>query len=478
MLAAALMLPASALAGQPEQVDVDPSDPSIFGGAPSATCGWPTTVLISGGGGLCTGTLVHPQLVITAAHCTGNGSNKQIGFGPTGNSRSANATCYPQPNYNGSATNDFAYCVLSQPVNDVPIIPPLFGCETSYISPGQSVEIVGYGQTNQGGAGTKYEVTTTINSYQNGEVYIGGNGKDSCSGDSGGPVYVQLDDGSWRVFGVTSYGGACGGGGYYSNIANNLAWAEQQSGIDISPCHDAQGNWTPNQDCGDFPLDPGSGANTAWAQGCGGGPVSGFSSSCGSPFSPEGDDTAPTVTITAPANGTMYMTGGDSVVSVAISVNADDGAGFGVDHVSLRVDGNDLANSDDASPPYEWTLEFPKGSWEIEAVAVDFSQNMAVSNAVAIGVDQEPDDPPPPSTTDEGDGGGEGDEDSGGDETGGDDGFDSGGSGLPPGFGLDELNGGCACSSNAGGAGGAGGAGALGLFGLLALVRRRRPRAH
>jgi MYXO-CTERM domain-containing protein len=478
VVAATLLLPATALAQEPLEINAEPLAPSIYGGAPSATCGWPTTILVNGGGGLCTGTLIHPELVITAAHCTSPGSNKQIGFGPNGGSRSVNATCYPHPSYNGqSAANDFAYCVLSQPVNDVPIVPVLFGCETSYLSPGQQVEIVGYGNTNQGTVGVKYEVTTTINSYQNGEVFIGGNGLDSCSGDSGGPVYLQLDDGSWRVFGITSYGGSCGSGGYYGNIANNLDWAEQQTGLDLSPCHDAQGTWTPNQGCGGFALDPGSGANTAWAQGCGGGPVSGYSGSCGNPFSPEGDDDAPSVSITSPTNGTTYMTGDAAIVAVTINVDANDGAGFGVDRVSLRVAGEDLANTDDTTPPYEWTLEFPKGSWVIEAVAVDFSQNMAVSNAIAIGVDEEPEEPPLPSDDDDGGDGGDGGDSGGADdedggETSDDDGFDAGGGGLPPGFGQDQADIGCACSSDRGGLGGFG---FLGLLGLLGLGRLRRP---
>ena len=62
---AALLVPAIGWAGPPQGLD-DPG-PGIFDGMTVPQCGWPTAVSVTSGGGLCTGTLVHPRVVIYAA---------------------------------------------------------------------------------------------------------------------------------------------------------------------------------------------------------------------------------------------------------------------------------------------------------------------------------------------------------------------------------------------------------------------------
>src|SRR5258705_13251663 len=54
----------------------------------------------------------------------------------------------------------------------------------------------------------------------------------------------------------------------YTSVPFHVAWAEQQSGIDITPCHDANG-WNPSADCMGSPTNPGEGVGT-WATSCGG----------------------------------------------------------------------------------------------------------------------------------------------------------------------------------------------------------------
>jgi hypothetical protein len=153
---------ASAQAGSPQGFTLTPPDPeAIYGGTEVAECGWPTTVSMEGG---CTGTLVHPQVVIYAGHCPGVNT---VWMGERVNQpwRSLPVEfCRAYPG--GQQGTDFAFCKLKAPVLDVPLVPILMGCETELLVPGQQVTIVGYGNADNGPYGIKREVTTTINGIQ------------------------------------------------------------------------------------------------------------------------------------------------------------------------------------------------------------------------------------------------------------------------------------------------------------------------
>ncbi len=469
-LGVALLIPAIAGAGQPTEVEegID-QEPAVYGGTAAKPCGWPTAVYLAFEGWSCSGTLVHPDIVITAAHCpdstTGHQATVSFGEGFGGGERNIGATCYSNPGWTGAVGGqDFGYCKLDTPVTDVPIIPPAWGCDVSGISIGREVVIVGFGNSDNGGSGSKREVTTTIQALGE-QAVIGGEGKDACQGDSGGPVYIKLKsefggDDTWRAFGITSGGGDCGLGGVFSLMHVAIPWIESHSGVDITPCHDSEGNWEPTPECGAIPLDPANTNGATWAKGCSGGPVSGFSELCGDAFGSGEDPDPPSVAIIDPMNGQEFsLPAGEATMEIALSAEADDGDGFGVADVRLLINGQEFPNNKDSSEPYGWDLVFGSGGYVIEAIATDWVGNES-SDMISIGVDQ----PAPglPQGGEEGDTG-DGDPAEGGDSLG-DTGDDPG---------VDDTRDGCSCSSDAGERSGAVLA-LLGLLGLVGLRRRRR----
>lgn len=54
--------------------------------------------------------------------------------------------------------------------------------------------------------------------------------KDTCSGDSGGPLMAQDAQGKWNVVGIVSFGSfPCNGLGVYTNVKSYLSWINSNS---------------------------------------------------------------------------------------------------------------------------------------------------------------------------------------------------------------------------------------------------------
>ena len=370
----------AAPAGQSPPAPVE-GDPAIVGGQEATTCQWPTAVALVSSLGLCTGTLVHPRVVLYAAHCGTEFSEAVFGETMTGTVQVPIESCNRNTAADEVGPSDYAYCVLATPMDEVPITPVAFGCEGNELTVGHPVAIAGFGEDENQDFGVKRWAMTSITGYDTGMVLIGGDGTGAWRGDSGGPVYAQFDDQGWRTFGIVSGGPGPGQAVYYVTMGNAVPWVEQASGIDITPCHNAQGDWQPTPDCRGYATTPTAAAS--WAEQCGGSdPLSRPSTTCGPPFAPEEND--PEVRIVAPGDGTVID---QFPAEITIEVEAVDDTA--VRAVRLAIDGEVLQER--TSEPWQFSGTFPKGTYDLVALAEDVSGNQAESDTATLYVGEEPD---------------------------------------------------------------------------------------
>jgi hypothetical protein len=408
------MLP-TAPAGEPPQ--------NIFGGDRAAPCAWPTVVglAIQNGdsSGFCSGTLVAPDIVIYAAHCSANIAS--IGFGedvralfyganvPGGGAGTPQRTvrpayCRVHPLYDGNpfeTGHDFAYCKLSEPMTDIPIIPIAMGCETQVLKPGKAAFELGLSTSSENGVlGYKNAAETHLDSLDGNVLHSVGKGKGTCSGDSGGPLMAQLNTsdglptaaGDWRLVGTLT--GSFGPNDVCDPSANvtdvhqaawlAVSWIEQDANVDISPCHEADGTWHPGPQCRAFPLQPATGAGT-WASGCGPGAVTPWSSTCGAPY----DFLPASVSIASPVADADVAVGSDVEVSVEDPQHwLDDANRVREDTLALSVDGSPLVSQPVRHTPFVFeSVQLPAGTHTLVATFTDTAGQAVTSAPVTVTVD-------------------------------------------------------------------------------------------
>lgn len=370
-----------------------PSPVAIVGGTEVPECGWPNVVAL---GNVCTGTLVHPRVVVYAAHCGGGGA---VTFGDdvvSGATREVQTVrCGQFPREEGELGRDFAYCVLAQPQLDVPIAAPLMGCEVDALAPDTEVVVVGFGLDENDVGGIKRQLVTTLDRIENEEAFIGGDGQDACLGDSGGPAFVRIPDpgggpDTWRHFGIVSHGDTqCLDGSWYGLMHVGMPWFEAEADYDLTPCTDADGTWNPDARCNALAADL-TDADGTWADACADVPRGTAVSTCGPPYTPGNDSTPPVATLVDPGQDVALASDPTTgLAEMIVTVAVDDPGGIGIDEVRLTVDGTEIPGGFDGLPPYEFDAGFPAGAYEVGALAFDRAGGVAMAEAVLVVVDGE-----------------------------------------------------------------------------------------
>jgi len=171
--------------------------------------------------------------------------------------------------------HDWAYCILPDDarIDALPVTPPLVGCEAErFLKAGATAWVVGFGLTgaDKSDSGIKRQVQVRINHVRDGMLDVGDKDVGACHGDSGGPLYVRLFDGThdwgWRVAGSTAGAGSlecdCACSTLYVDIEQHVRAIEADTNIDVTPCTDPDGSWAPSAQCSAFIRDPQAGSGT------------------------------------------------------------------------------------------------------------------------------------------------------------------------------------------------------------------------
>lgn len=261
LIALLLLIVALLGGGQSTKLSALENRPQVIGGEEAVPGQWPWMVALVHApiqnahlGQFCGGTLVSPQWVLTAAHCTQGLTASRIhvvlgrhNLTSNEGERLAVTEIRVHPAFNpNTLDSDLALLRLERPSvqQTIPVATPEMVEMLAY--PGSIATVTGWGNTNlfiphypetlqQAQLPVvEREVCNSPTAYNGGVTtnmlcagYDEG-GLDSCKGDSGGPLMIaQEEDGNWVQVGVVSWGEGCAQMyryGVYTQLANFADW--------------------------------------------------------------------------------------------------------------------------------------------------------------------------------------------------------------------------------------------------------------
>jgi secreted trypsin-like serine protease len=242
---------------------------AVVGGSNASPGEYPSVAEITFGPFLCTGTLVSPNWVLTAGHCSNITAgtvaspaswppqliNVRIGgVTRTDGEKRTVSRVVMHPDYLLTNGYDISLLQLSQSSTMTPTQVAGAG-ERSIWTAGTMETIVGWGVTEEDGSRPQTlqeaQVPITTDAYCDGAygsdfdpatMVCAGfpeGGVDTCQGDSGGPMFGRTSAGTLRVVGATSWGDGCarpGKPGVYARVGDETLrpWIAATTGSGVS----------------------------------------------------------------------------------------------------------------------------------------------------------------------------------------------------------------------------------------------------